>query len=76
MANIEVGSKVKYLGIEGKPHMQLSPCYPPVETVGTVLDVGKHYDATIAYIKWPEGTTADDGKWYCDVEFLEVVDEK
>lgn len=75
MANIEVGNKVKYLGINGEPHVGMHPCYPPVGTIGTVLYVGKHYDATIAYIKWPEGTTLDDGKWYCDVKYLEVVNE-
>lgn len=75
---IKEGSKVKYLGINGKCHAGkgwIGSYYPPIGTIGTILDINRSYGKPIILIQWPEGTTMGDGKWYCDEDFLEVVDE-
>ena len=65
--NVKVGSKVKMIDEEG--HRNNPQWFPNVGTVGTVTEVGFHTHL----VQWPEGTTSETDKWYCDDLRLEVL---
>ena len=65
--NVKVGSKVRMIDEEG--HRNNPQWFPNVGTVGTVTEVGFH----IHLVQWPEGTTSETDKWYCDDPRLEVL---
>lgn len=70
----EVGDKVKFLGldIEDEEALCSRRFYPPVNTVGKVVELGNDY----CFVHWPEGTTADDnGTWACKNSYLKKIVE-
>ena len=71
MKEIKVGSKVRYLGCNGK--RQDKVCSPPVGTIGVVSHVD--YDDNDVLVQWPAGTTSEDDQWWCLVRYLELVEE-
>lgn len=69
----KVGDKVKFLGlnIEDKESLNNRRFYPPVDTVGEVVELGNDY----CFVQWPKGITAGDGVWTCRNNYLEKVTE-
>lgn len=69
----KVGDKVKFLGlnIEDEEVLNNRLFYPPVNTVGKVVELGSDY----CFIQWPDGATADNGVWACRNSYLEKVTE-
>lgn len=65
--NIKVGSKVR--ATDGKGHRDNPQWFPDVGTVGIVMEVGFHNH----FIQWPEGSTSERDRWYCDDTRLEVL---
>ena len=68
---IEVGDKVRYITENNVLAKELG-FYPPKGTIGVVVRIK---DGVVPYylIKWPEGTTEDDGCWYVCREDIELV---
>ena len=69
-SNIEVGDKVRYI-TEDPEDVKETGYYPPKGTIGVVIKIED--DAVPYLIKWPEGTTKDDGCWYVGREDIELV---
>lgn len=70
------GDHVIFCTEEGEKWHDVYPtAYPPVGTIGTVVDAKPkvRYDECNVFVQWPEGSTANDGRWYCDEDFLELV---
>lgn len=69
----KVGDKVKFLGlnIENEESLNNRRFYPPVDTVGEVVELGSDY----CFVQWPKGITAGDGVWTCRNNYLEKVTE-
>lgn len=69
----KVGDKVKFLGfsIEDEETLNDRLFYPPVNTVGKVLELGSDY----CFVQWPDGATVDNGVWACKNIYLEKVIE-
>ena len=69
----EVGDKVKFLGlnIEDEEALNNRRFFPPVNTVGKVVELGSDY----CFVQWPKGTTTDNGVWACRNSYLEKVTE-
>ena len=67
---IEVGDKVRYIAEDSVPAKELG-FYPPKGTIGVVVRIED--DAVPCLIRWPEGTTKDDGCWYVGREDIELV---
>ena len=67
---IRVGDKVRYIGEDAEEAEELR-YYPPKGTIGVVVRIED--DAVPYLIKWPEGTTKDDGCWYVGREDIELV---
>lgn len=67
---IEVGDKVRYIA-EDSIEDKESGYYPPKGTIGTVLWVGN--DGVLCQVRWPEGTTRGSGRWYVEIENMELV---
>lgn len=69
----KVGDKVKFLGlnIEDEEVLNNRLFYPPVNTVGKVVELGSDY----CFIQWPDGATADNSIWACRNSYLEKVTE-
>lgn len=61
------GNRVRYIGTNNKPYRR-AECYPPVGTLGTVMEVYKNH----IRVQWDSGTR-DDGEWYCDIVDVERV---
>lgn len=70
----KVGGKVKFLGfnIEDEEALNNRRFYPPVNTVGEVVELGSDY----CFVQWPKGTTTDKGVWACRNSYLEKVTER
>lgn len=68
---IEVGDKVRYVTENNVLAKELG-FYPSKGTIGVVVRIK---DGVVPYylIKWPEGTTEDDGCWYVVREDIELV---
>ena len=73
MNTFKVGDKVKFLGlnIEDKETLNNRLFYPPVNTVGKVVELGSDY----CFVQWPDGATVDNGVWACRNIYLEKVTE-
>lgn len=69
MSKFNVGNKVKYIG---KKHKDSPEFYPPVGTIGTVV---QDVDGVDYYIQWPKGSTSRKDCWYCDENDIELVIE-
>ena len=69
----KVGDKVKFLGlnIEDEEALGNKLIYPPVDTVGEVVESGIVY----CVVRWPKGTTSGDGVWGCRNSYLKKVTE-
>ncbi len=69
----KVGDKVKFLGIsiEDKEALSNRWFYPPVNTVGEIVES----DLVFCLVQWPKGTTSGDGIWRCRHNYLEKVTE-
>lgn len=65
--NVKIGSKVRMTDREG--HRNNPQWFPDVGTVGIVMEVGFHTHL----IQWPEGSTSERNRWYCDDTRLEVL---
>lgn len=68
--DIKVGDKVRYIFEDSKEDKETG-FYPPKGTVGTVIGIEDSY---FYLIRWPEGTTKDDGCWYAKEEDIELVE--
>lgn len=68
--NIKVGDKVRYIA-EDLIEDRDSRFYPPRGTIGTVLWAGN--DSAVCQVKWPEGTTKWNGRWYVEKKNIELV---
>ncbi len=69
----KVGDKVKFLGIgiEDIEILDSGRFYPPVNTVGEVVELNFDY----CFVQWPNGTTSGNGVWACRNKYLEKVTE-
>lgn len=69
----KVGDKVKFLGLSIEDEAALSNrrYYPPVNTVGEIVDSGLVY----CVVRWPKNTTCGDGAWGCRNSYLEKITE-
>lgn len=69
----KMGDKVKFLGlnIDDEEALHNRRFYPPVNTVGEVVESGLIYCA----VRWPENITSGDGIWSCRNIYLEKVTE-
>ena len=65
--NVKVGSKVRIT--DGKGHKDNPQWFSDVGTVGIVMEAGFHTH----FIQWPEGSTSERDRWYCDDTRLEVL---
>lgn len=65
--NVKVGSKVRM--IDDKVHNECPRWFPVVGTVGAIINVSD----TSPYIQWPSGTTSDNDRWFCSLDWLEVL---
>lgn len=70
----KVGDKVKFLGfgIEDEETLDIRLFYPPVNTVGEVVELGSDY----CFVQWPKGITTADGVWACRNKYLEKITER
>ena len=67
---IEVGDNVRYI-TENTDEIKETGYYPPKGTIGVVIRIED--DAAPYLIRWPEGTTKDDGCWYVCRKDIELV---
>ena len=67
---IEVGDNVRYI-TEDTDEIKETGYYPPKGTIGVVIRIED--DAAPYLIRWPDGTTKDDGCWYVGREDIELV---
>ena len=69
----KAGDKVKFLGlnIEDEEALNNRRFFPPVNTVGEVVELGSDY----CFVHWPKGITSGDGTWGCQNAYLEKVTE-
>ena len=73
VSDFKVGDKVKFLGlnIDDEEGIHNRRFYPPVNTIGEVVESGLIYCA----VRWPKGITSGDGIWSCRNIYLEKVTE-
>lgn len=69
----KVGDKVKFFGlnIEDDEALNNRRFYPPINTVGEVVELGCDY----CFVQWPKGITSGNGTWGCRNAYLEKVTE-
>lgn len=65
--NVKTGSKVKM--INDKIHNEYPRWFPVVGTVGAIINASN----TSSYIQWPSGTTSENDRWFCSLDWLEVL---
>ena len=68
MSIFKVGDRVRFL--DGERSKVLPQCYPAHGTIGRVVDA---ITPMMCIVQWPEGSTSDQGRWFCDVDALELV---
>lgn len=73
VSDFKVGDKVKFfcLNIDDEEGIHNRRFYPPVNTIGEVVESGSDY----CFVQWPKDTTANNGVWACPNRFLEKVTE-
>ena len=70
----KAGDKVKFLGLSEDETLVGSQFYPPVNTVGEVVEV---LSPEFCFVQWPKGAIYSNGALSCPNRFLEkVIDEK
>ena len=69
----KVGDKVKFLGlnIEDEKAVYSRQFYPPVNTIGKIVEA----DLVYCVVRWPKNTTLGDGTWRCRHNYLKKVTE-
>ena len=65
--NVKAGSKVRI--INDKIHNEYPRWFPVVGTVGAIINASN----TSPYIQWPSGTTSENDRWFCSLDWLEVL---
>lgn len=70
----KVGDKIKFLGLSIGDEEALNNrrFYPPVNTIGEVVELGSDY----CFVQWPKGITPNDGVWACWNRYLKKVTER
>lgn len=68
MSKFNVGDKVRYIG---KDHNDMPEFYPPVGTIGTVVNQLNEYDDV--YVQWEKASTSKEDCWYCGKYDIELV---
>lgn len=68
MSKFNVGDKVRYIG---EDHNDMPQFYPPVGTIGTVINQSNECDDV--YVQWEKGSTSREDCWYCDRHDVELV---
>ena len=72
--SFKAGDKVKFLGLSEDEALVGSQFYPPVNTVGEVVEV---LSPEFCFVQWPKGAIYSNGALSCPNRFLEkVIDEK
>ena len=70
----KTGDKVKFLGLSEDEALVGSQFYPPVNTIGEVVEV---LSPEFCFVQWPKGAIYSNGALSCPNRFLEkVTDEK
>lgn len=74
VSSFKTGDKVKFLGLSEDEALVGSQFYPPVNTVGEVVEV---LSPEFCFVQWPKGAIYSNGALSCPNRFLEkVTDEK
>lgn len=74
VSSFKTGDKVKFLGLSEDEALVGSQFYPPVNTVGEVVEV---LSPEFCFVQWPKGAVYSNGALSCPNRFLEkVIDEK
>lgn len=68
----KVGSLVKYIR-EDSEGQKSTGFYPPIGTVGRIIEEGMEEGITYYKIKWPEGTTTAGGGYVDEADVEKVV---
>ena len=71
--SFKAGDKVKFLGLSEDEVLVGSQFYPPVNTVGEVVEV---LSPEFCFVQWPKGAVYSNGALSCPNRFLEKVTEK
>ncbi len=71
MSKYKPGDKVRF--IDAVAHEESKCFYPPVGTIGTVVE-GEDAVGDI-YVRWAGGTTSLDDTWYCCADQVEPAEE-
>lgn len=67
--NVKVGSKVRM--IDEEAHKSAPDCYPPVSTVGVVID--NSICRILPLVQWPINSVGGDDVTHCLSHYLEVL---
>ena len=67
LEDCKVGMEVKF--IDENEHKMDPWCYPPVGTIGTIVEI----TSIDIYVKWPKGSTSGKDEWYCAASAVEEV---
>ena len=70
MSKFKTGDKVRYIG---EDHKVMPKFYPPVGTIGTVINQSNEYDDV--YVHWEKGSTSKEDCWYCDRNDIELAED-
>lgn len=74
VSSFKTGDEVKFLGLSEDEALVGSQFYPPVNTVGEVVEV---LSPEFCFVQWPKGAIYSNGALSCPNRFLEkVTDEK
>jgi hypothetical protein len=74
VSSFKTGDKVKFLGLSEDEGLVGSQFYPPVNTVGEVVEV---LSPEFCFVQWPKCAIYSNGALSCPNRFLEkVIDEK
>lgn len=72
VSSFKTGDKVKFLGLSEDEALVGSQFYPPVNTVGEVVEV---LSPEFCFVQWPKGAIYSNGALSCPNRFLEKVTE-
>jgi hypothetical protein len=71
---MKLGTRVRYI-CEDIWEEEYAGFYPPVGTLGTVERCYDPREDSSLLVQWDSGTKGD-GRWWCDLEEVEVVEEE
>lgn len=71
--SFKTGDRVKFLGLSEDEALVGSQFYPPVNTVGEVVEV---LSPEFCFVQWPKGAIFSNGALSCPTRFLEKVTDK